>query len=89
MSNFDALTKIADRTLALLDTHAAGHDVGRAEIILDLELTSELIVPLRLADLAEAPDFDLLHDVLGLRQNLDRGEARLLNFFLPRYAAQQ
>ncbi len=42
---------------------------------------------LRLADLAEADDFNLTHDVCGIRQNIDRTTGKLRGHFLPRCSA--
>ena len=43
--------------------------------------------PLKLTELAKAPDFDFAHDVFGIRRNLDRTSGQLGNCFLPRYSA--
>lgn len=89
MTEADSIKRIASRTIALLDEHAEGHRVGYFDTVRDIQAVHNLITPLRLAELAEARDTDLLHDVLGIRQNLNREDFRLVNFFHPRFAAQQ
>lgn len=42
--------------------------------------------PLDLRKLLKAPDFDFLHDVLGIKKHLDRRTGRLRDCFLPRSA---
>ncbi len=42
--------------------------------------------PLDLEGLLNAKDFDFLHDIMGIKSNLDRGTGQLLNQFLPRCA---
>lgn len=42
--------------------------------------------PLNLEDLLTAPDFDFIHDVFGIRSNIDRHTGRIMNHFLPRTA---
>ena len=43
--------------------------------------------PLRLADLLAGDDFNFIHDVFGIRRNLDRNTGKLLHHFCPRFAA--
>ena len=42
--------------------------------------------PLRLAELAAADDFNFAHDVLGIREHLNRETGQLENCFLPRFS---
>lgn len=42
--------------------------------------------PLRLKDLANTDDFNLMHDVSGICVHLDRKTGRLKNNFRPRFA---
>lgn len=42
--------------------------------------------PLRLRKLLVAKPFDFTHDVLGIRQHLDRNTGKLKDNFLPRYS---
>jgi hypothetical protein len=41
--------------------------------------------PLRLADLLAAKNFDFMHDVAGIHNNIDRETGKLKGNFLPRY----
>lgn len=56
---------------------------------MDIIATHKNGCPLQLAALLAAPDFDFIHDVLGIRGNLDRGNGALKNCFDPRYAVSQ
>jgi len=40
--------------------------------------------PLDLKKLRAAPDFDFVHDVVGIMHHIDRRDGKLVNFFLPR-----
>lgn len=44
---------------------------------------------LDLARLFSAPDFDFMHDVLGIHRNIDRKTGKLANHFLPRFAKSE
>ena len=71
------ITKIADRAV----------DLGcgdRVNIAMDLTATNQ-INPLDLNKLLNADDFNFLHDIRGINQNLDRDEIELKNCFLPRF----
>lgn len=57
---------------------------------MDLQAT-HATTPLRLEELAEADDFNLVHDVAGIWRHLDRdGDSptggQLTGFFVPRFA---
>ena len=41
--------------------------------------------PLRLHDLLNADDFNLMHDVVGISRHIDRETGKLQNYFLPRF----
>lgn len=45
--------------------------------------------PLRLQDLAEADDFNLLHDVSGIAKHLNRNTGKLEGFFSPRFSRRE
>jgi len=42
--------------------------------------------PLKLEELLQARDFDFIHDVSGIKVNLNRKTGKLENSFIPRYA---
>ena len=45
--------------------------------------------PLKLDELLHADDFNFLHDVFGIMNNINRQTGKLENNFLPRYAVNQ
>lgn len=55
------------------------------EIRMDLSAVHEH-TPLRLAELAEAGDFDFAHDIAGIYRHLNRKTGKLENCFVPRFA---
>ena len=60
-------------------------DTDRADLILDMVATHRAR-PLDLdAMLANLAGFDVMHDVVGILNNLDRKSKTLKNGFLPRY----
>jgi len=48
---------------------------------------AHLACPMRLAELADADDFNFAHDVGGIMRHLDRNTGELTDCFTPRYAA--
>lgn len=60
--------------------------------VIDVEMDISAVhadVPLRLADLLAADDFNFSHDLGGIRRHLNRQTGKLGDFFLPRMAAPQ
>lgn len=57
----------------------------RLSLIMDLETAHEEF-NLKLDELLNASDFDFAHDVVGIQQNIDRKERKMIRHFLPRYA---
>jgi hypothetical protein len=53
---------------------------------MDLTATHLNGTPLRLQEMLYSKDGDLIHDVVGIHNNLDRRTGRMMNCFLPRYA---
>lgn len=45
--------------------------------------------PLRLAELLKAPRFDFTHDLIGIRDHLDKSTGQLKDCFLPRYSGHE
>jgi hypothetical protein len=61
----------------------------RMSLMMDLEACHSNGCSLDLISMHEAAsDFDLVHDVGGIRQHLDRETGQLRDFFMPRYAAR-
>ena len=66
---------------------ALGAPINHLTTIMDLELCHKVACPLRLSELWScANDGDLLHDVSGIHQYLDRDTGELTNNFVPRYS---
>lgn len=53
---------------------------------MDLSATHANGCPLRLEDLLKADKFNLLHDLMGIRNHINRKTGKLEGFFLPRFA---
>lgn len=77
------IRKIAARAWAL------DGRLKRLSTEMDLAATHANGCPLRLADLLEADDFNLMHDVYGIARHLDRETGRLTDHFWPRFAAKE
>lgn len=82
----DKIIEIVDRVCALAQTH--GKPLDYALIFMDIVACHLNGCPLDLARLAVADDFNLLHDVCGIGNNINHRTGRLENCFLPRYAAR-
>ncbi len=79
---------IAKRYEVLLrDAFAAEFKFDRQSCVMDLMATHANGCPLRLKCLSEADDFNLAHDVGGIARHLDRNTGKLMDCFLPRFAA--
>lgn len=86
-----ALTPLTGRDRLLLDLIVARAvrcvpSLVPLDVEMDLVAVHRVVMPLRLRDLLVAPEFDLLHDVLGIRKHLDRETVTLTGHFVPRYA---
>ncbi len=64
-------------------------DEERLERTMDIEACHCNGNPLDLQRFASAGDFDLIHDVLGIRDHLDRQTGKLKAFFSPRFSKHQ
>ena len=87
------VTKDDAKTIRLIVQRAAnmaqevGADYSIMDIDMDVTATHASGCPLKLKELASAPDFDFAHDVFGIRRHLNRETGQLEDCFLPRYAA--
>lgn len=82
--DYELINKIVLRALVLCAKNGVQYD--RMTAFMDISATHEF-QPLRLADLLAADEFNFAHDVLGIRENMDRKVGRLANCFLPRFSA--
>jgi hypothetical protein len=79
---------IVDRAINLAAT--AGIPLGdRVDRVMDLIACHNHACPLDFEKLLRADDFNLMHDVLGIRNCLNRTTGHLKNHFLPRCARPQ
>ncbi|KPW08435.1 hypothetical protein ALO91_200041 [Pseudomonas syringae pv. aceris] len=78
-----SITTIVDRVTAKLPETFP----DRESLEMDITACHANGCKLRLADMAEADDFNLVHDVGGIRQNIDRATGKLRGHFLPRFSA--
>jgi len=82
----ELLTQIAARAVLILgvEDNERRHAHGAFAVILGK--VHRDVCPLNLALMLEAPDIDLMHDVIGIRNHLDIQNKRLKDGFLPRCA---
>lgn len=57
----------------------------RLSLIMDIEVAHSEF-NLRLVDLLEADDYNFAHDIVGIQNNIDRENKKIINFFVPRFA---
>ena len=78
------IDQIARRGVVLLNR--AGVPATFMDLSMDVTACHANGCPLRLAGLAEADDFNLVHDLSGIRNTLDRETGKLRGLFRPRFA---
>jgi len=74
---------IADRAVALSGFY--GEKLPKVDVMMDLQATIENGTPLRLQDLLNTDSVNFMHDIVGIRNNLNRITGKLENCFLPRF----
>lgn len=74
---------IIDRAKRFIEE--AGGELDGLSLEMDLAAVHAR-VPLRLRALAGAPDFDFVHDVVGIINHMDRRTGLLQDHFVPRFA---
>ena len=80
----EIIERIAKRACALY--HKYGNtDVDELDIQMDLEACHCNGCPLRLADMEQADNFNLMHDVTGINAHLNHDTGKLERCFLPRF----
>ena len=81
------IERIAKRAADIMRrTLAPDRHMGVIHIMMYLEACHCNGCPLRLEDMEQASEFDLIHDVAGLRAHLDTRTGKLEGYFLPRFA---
>jgi hypothetical protein len=64
--------------------------MDKQSVLMDLEACHSNGCPLRLKEMAAwERDFDLVHDVCGIVNTIDRTTGKLTGHFLPRFAVRQ
>lgn len=84
--DLDLISKISDRAVNLLDVGLRLKPAQRLGIEMDLVAVHSK-TPLRLFDLYKADDFNFVHDVVGIGNNLNRETGELENCFSPRFTS--
>lgn len=79
------ITRIAERAVEVGGKHGSPFDL--VSVMMDVTATHANGCRLRLDDLAEADEFNFLHDIVGIERHLDRDTGQLRDCFLPRFAA--
>ena len=80
--------KVSSFELDLIDkivTRASSKVSNQFELMMDLCAVHNE-VSLRLDELLHADDFNFFHDVMGIRNNINRETGELENCFMPRFA---
>ena len=57
----------------------------RLDMIMDLDAANKNC-PLKLQELLDTDDFNFYHDLVGIRQHINRNTGKLEDCFLPRFA---
>lgn len=81
----EIIERIAKRACALYHKHG-NTKVDEINIMMDLEACHCNGCPLRLADMEQADDFNLMHDITGINAHLNRYTGKIERGFLPRFA---
>ena len=83
-AEIEIISEIARRAVGM--TAGTDIDYPMQDIMMDIEACHCNGCPLKLEELADAPNADFSHDVFGIRFHLNRKTGGLENWFLPRYA---
>jgi len=82
--DMDMITKIATRAEAIY--RAAGIRTRRKDIAVGLHFVHTEIIRMRLKDMLEGDDENLMHDVAGIDRHINVRLCRFDDCFCPRYA---
>lgn len=81
----EIIERIAKKAIAIYRMYD-NTDVDEQDIQMDLEACHCNGCPLRLADMVQADDFNLMHDISGINVHLNHDTGKLEGWFLPRFA---
>ena len=62
-----------------------GDYTTRLDMLMDLDAANKNC-PLKLQELLDTDDFNFYHDLVGIRQHVNRNTGKLEDCFLPRFA---
>lgn len=82
----EIIERVAKRAIVLYRKHNPDTDIDELDIQMDLEACHCNGCPLRLADMVQADDFNLMHDISGINVHLNHDTGKLEGWFLPRFA---
>lgn len=82
----EIIERIAKRAIVLYRKHNPDTDVDELDIQMSLEACHCNGCPLRLTDLEQADDFNLMHDIIGIGSHINQCTGKLERCFLPRFA---
>lgn len=77
------IRKIASKAQKLYKKHH-GETLDLMSLEMDLDATNSNGCPMDFAKLLAADNFNLMHDVIGIANHIDRSTGELKNCFLPR-----
>ena len=77
--------QVANRAIAI--AKKAGVKLSKIDIMMDIDACHNNGCPLKFQELLEADDFNFSHDVIGIRNHIDRRTGQLGDCFVPRYSA--
>lgn len=78
------INKIVDRFFTFEELKNS--NIPRTVVMMDLTACHLNGCPLKLEELLNADDFNFIHDVFGIGDNIDRDTGKLKNHFLPRFS---
>lgn len=83
----EAITRISRRAADIMRRYIEFDlRLGEGDIMICLEACHCNGCPLRLSDMEQASEFDLIHDVAGICDHIDFATGKLEGCFLPRCA---
>ena len=81
----EIIERIANRAIALYRKYG-NTELDEVDIMMDLMACHCNGCPLRLSEMEQADDFNLMHDVTGINAHINRYSGKLERCFLPRFA---
>lgn len=79
----ETIHKIVER---LRDVEGIPEDFDYFSVEMDISATHANGCPLKLDELLEADNFNFMHDIVGIRNHINRKTGKLKGYFHPRFA---